>query len=198
MTITGGEVGQGFEVFNSQVTISGGEVEHGFGAHEDSMVTISGGTVGFGVNARDGSTVTISGGVVGNDFRAHSGSQVTLSGGSVGDRFSAFAGSNVTLSGGLFKLDGVLIPAVSSPGQSVLVDIPDNALFTGVLADGTPFAFHSDDVDLFDSGTLRLSAVALPAVGAADDHRINRLCSSGDTERSNPGRGCRRRGARPF
>ena len=172
VSITGGIVGNSFTALkDSHVTISGGMVGSHFGA-QGSTVTISGGSLGGGLIAFEGSEVTISGGSFGDDFTAVAGSRVAISGGSMGDEFVTRDGSEMTITGGSFRLDGAEIDAVASSGQSAVVEIPSGALFTGVLADGIPFAFHSEDLsmtgnpgDQFASGTLRLSAVSLPMVG---------------------------------
>ena len=66
VTITGGTVGPGFDVFHdSQLTISGGSFGDGFQAHSDSIVQITGGAFGDGFETRPRSQVTF----VGRDFR---------------------------------------------------------------------------------------------------------------------------------
>ena len=64
----------------------------------------------------------------------------------MGDVFGAFDGSHVTISGGEFRLDGVLVEGLETVGATLVFDIPDGALLSGVLADGTPFAFSSLNV----------------------------------------------------
>ena len=160
VNISGGSVGDRFEAFSgSTVNISGGFVDRLFDANNGSTVNISGGSVGPFFDAFNGSTVNISGGSVGDRFEAGSGSTVNISGGSVGDRFEAFSGSTVTISGGEFRLDGVLIDGLGT------VNVPVGASLSGTLADGSPFAFSSNDDDLFATGSLALQAATLPPIG---------------------------------
>ena len=72
--------------------------------------------------------------------------EVNVFGGSVGDFFYAYPDSQVTISGGEFRLDGVLVEGLETVGATLVFDIPDGALLSGVLADGTPFAFSSLNV----------------------------------------------------
>ena len=166
VTISGGSMGN-FDAFGSVVTISGGSVGENFHARDESVVTISGGSVGEHFRVQYNSVVTISGGSIDKNFHVRDDSEATISGGSIGDSMQVIADSLMTIMGGSFQLDGVGIETVALPGQSEIVDIPFGVLFTGVLADGTPFAFHSRESDFFDSEVLRLSAVELPPVGPA-------------------------------
>jgi hypothetical protein len=192
----GGSIGPYFEAGvegasseNIEVNVFGGFVDHSFTAYDGSQVTIFGGSVGENLTAYTGSQVTIAGGWVDDEFGARSGSQVTITGGSVGwndDAFTARAGSQVTISGGAlgpafrmrdgsqvtitggeFYLDGVPIEGLGSVGSSMAIDVPEDAVLSGVLADGTPFAFSSMDADLIARGTLTLVSSSLPPVGPA-------------------------------
>jgi len=168
VTIAGGTIGNGFDAFaSSVVNISGGTVGNGFDAFEGSTVTISGGSVGDDFNASGGSVVNISGGTVGDSFDAISGSTVSISGGAVGDRFIASGGSVVTISGGDFRLDGVPVRGLETVGNTLAFNLPSGSLLSGTLADGTPFAFSSQDSDFFTDGTLTLEAATSPPVGPA-------------------------------
>ena len=86
---------------------------------------------------------------------------------------TAYSGSDVTISGGLFQLDGVPIAAVSMPGQSAVVDVPEGVLLSGVLANGTPFAFHTDDDDRFGHGYFAFINRSAAGGGADGDHRVD-------------------------
>ena len=107
------------------------------------------GFVGSNFRANAGSQVTIAGGTVGDEFNANADSRVIISDGSMGDRFDADRGSEVSISGGEFRLDGVLLEGLETVGTTLPLDIPAGALLSGVLADGTPFAFSSRDSDDF-------------------------------------------------
>ncbi len=71
----------------------------------------------------------------------------------------------VTISGSGFRLDASLRAGLESVGDSLALDIPDGALLTGVLADGTPFAFSPVDSDSFAPETLTLKSSESPPVG---------------------------------
>ena len=160
VNISGGVVGDGFMANSgSTVNISGGVVSRFFDANSGSVVNISGGQVGERLEAFSGSLVRITGGAVGDRLEAFVGSRVNLSGGSVGDRFEANRGSQVVLIGGEFRLDDVLIPELGT------IEVPLQATLSGTLADGTPFAFSSEDGDVFASGSLSLELATLPVVG---------------------------------
>jgi hypothetical protein len=178
----GGIVGSNLEAVGAAVNISGGSVG-GFDAFNGSQVTISGGSVGGGIQAYDGSQVTISGGSVEGEFWARDGSQVTISGGSVGIHaldsqvtvsggsvhLYAGSGSQVTISGGEFRVDGVPVEGLGSVGTSMALELPDHALLSGVLSDGTPFAFlGGGDANcgfLFGCGSWSLASSTLPPPG---------------------------------
>jgi hypothetical protein len=166
VVISDGFVGPGFDAFSgSDVLISGGIVASGMEAFYGSEIHVSGGLLESGIDAFDGSRVSISGGSVGERMHAQSGSEVTLAGGVLGDQFMADTGSSLTVSGGEFRLDGALVPGLDVIGDSVELDLLDGQSLSGVSADGTPFAFSSQDADLFAPGTLTLQSVTLPATG---------------------------------
>ena len=162
VNISGGTVGDRFEAFRgSTVNISGGVVGPFFDANAGSTVTISGGVIEHGFDAFAESLVNLSGGAVGDDFEAASGSAVNVSGGLIGDRFSTRSNSSVTLEGGEFRLDNEPV------GELGPMDVPTGATLSGTFADGTPFAFSSDDGDALASGSITLRSENLPAVGPA-------------------------------
>lgn len=150
-------------------------------ASSNIFVNVYGGSIGFSFDAFEGSTVNISGGRFGAAFRARSGGSVSISGGSFGDSFETRVGSTVEFAGDNFRINGELVPGLSTVGDSQTVDIPQGAIFTGTFADGTPFAFThvpntpfsdgtSRDLDKFANGTLTLTVAQLPqiAVGTID------------------------------
>ena len=162
VSITGGTVGQFFDAnAGSIVNIAGGVVRERFEARPGSTVNISAGSVRDRPAALGGSSVHISGGTVGNRFEIVRDAVVTISGGAIGDRLVAADGSSVTISGGEFQLNGVEL------NQLGPLDIPRGATVSGTLADGTPFAFNSDDRDSLANGTLTLDEIDLPAIGPA-------------------------------
>ena len=152
------------------MTISGGEVGRGFDALSGSQVTISGGTVGNFFDAFDGSQVTISGGTVGDFFNAFSGSQVTISGGAVGESFDAFSGSEVNLIGSEFFLDGSELEGLIA-GETFTVTDRDVTL-SGLLEDGSPFSFdlnRNRPGDFFSAqATLTVTLIGFRLLGDMD------------------------------
>ena len=83
------------------------------------------------------------------------GSEAVISGGSVGDSFQAFDGSDVELIGGEFKLNG---ESFAGP----IITLEANDVFTGTLADGSPFIFSMTGSDLLNDVTLTPPAAPLP------------------------------------
>lgn len=112
--------------------------------------------------------MTITGGSIGGGFTSVAGSSVDISGGSFGDRFQAQDGSNISISGGDFSINGVKIPGLDVSGASLPMNIPAGAVLSGVLSDGTPFAFSSTDGDEITDGTLTLKTTTLPPVAKID------------------------------
>ncbi|MCA9262794.1 MAG: hypothetical protein KDA60_03055 [Planctomycetales bacterium] len=171
----GGVIGDNLEAISATILLSGGSVGQGFDAFVGSRVEITGGFVGDRFAAYGGTQVLVSGGSVGDNFSALPGSEVTIAGGLVGTNFHALSGSHVTILGAEFRVDGVPIAGLDVVGSSLDFDLPQDALLTGVLSDGIPFAFTAQAiplefsgtiVDRFDPGTLNLETSELPAVGS--------------------------------
>jgi hypothetical protein len=159
---------------NTQLNVSaGGSIGDYFdapskdGNHTNVEVNISGGTIGDGFRLLSGSTTNIFGGTIGSGFNANAGSIVNVSGGALGDNFRVYSGSSANISGGDFRIDGTLISGLDVVGNTVPVNIPSDSLFSGTLADGTPFVFIYSEGDGFSYDVLSLTAAALPAGGPA-------------------------------
>jgi hypothetical protein len=163
---------------NTQVNMTSGSIGPVFnagnpnGSSTNVEVNVFGGTVGAGFNAYNGSTVNLYGGTINDTIDAYSGSTFQISGGRMGDVFRGFPGSHVVISGGEFRLNGTLIEGLETVPSILPFDLPEGSVLSGTLADGTPFAFSSNDTissftggDTFPSGSLELRAVALPATG---------------------------------
>jgi hypothetical protein len=90
---------------------------------------------------------------------------VKLSGGSFGDNFVVAGGSNVILVGVDFRVNGVQVG--SGNGIGIPVTVPAGAVISGVFADGSPFAFSSDDQDRLD-GTIALQDAFVGSPGQYD------------------------------
>jgi hypothetical protein len=171
---------------------------------------VTGGSFGIGFRALDGSTVEISAGQFADRFYVHSDAQATISGGVFGRNFRAYVASTISFHGSEFFLDGVPIQGLVA-GQPTLVADRD-ATLSGVLADGTPFAFELGSIDYekkyfgtFDTSlfpydyfdvaaklsivlvpeqsSCALSLIALAAILTAFRNRKNRRISADSVER---------------
>jgi len=188
LDISGGNVGNGLEVFDSVVNVNGGTlgslvdlndgsvlnlfdggtVNTSLDINDGSILNVSGGTLGALATANSDSIANITGGTIGF-FRAGNGSTVNVSGGtfvpSSSQSFDAFAGSEVNLFGTEFFLDGVLVSSLVLDQAFILDDRDVN--LSGILADGSSFSFDLNSVngfsggDFFDSNaTLSLTRVS--------------------------------------
>ena len=164
VNIQGGTVGEKFKARRgSTINISGGIFGGGALMYAGSTVNLSGGTIQRSPNGfRVKGNMTMTGGTVGH-FRASSGSIVDIYGGALGFGFGTFD-STVTLFGGDFRLDGGLLPGLERDGDTISLNLPATAQLTGILSDGTPFAFSDADSDYIRDGTLRLTRTPLPPV----------------------------------
>jgi hypothetical protein len=174
--MTGGEItGQVSLDFESRIDVSGGTIRGGIKVF-DGSAHVRGGRVGDNTAVVSFGKVDIFGGIVGNHFRAgqfdifSGGGQVNLSGGAVGDDFDVLQTARITISGFDFQINGVPVAGLDAVGSSMPLDVPAGSLVSGVLADGTPFAFHSTDGDHFEPGSLTLSRSEVAAPGPAMIH----------------------------
>ena len=71
----------------------------------------------------------------------------------------------VNISGGDFRLNGVPINGLGTIGNSVVQNVPQRSVLSGVLTDGTPFIYYNEFYDPFNNGALKLTASAIPSVG---------------------------------
>lgn len=160
-TISGGFVASGFAVTSGGMAfVSGGEFQSQLQAESGAKAVISGGLLG--VDARGGSQVEISGGSIRQGSIARANSSVVVTGGSFGDSIVNAAGDGFAIHGIDFKINGIAVEGFSQAGDIVDVTVGNGQLFSGTLADGTPFAFTTDDND--SMGRVRLvQAAPLPA-----------------------------------
>lgn len=143
---------------NVEVNITGGTVEHHFFSYAGSTIYVSGGAIASRFWPHTGSTANISGGSFSGDFTLGNGSVTNIFGGVIENELHALLRSTVNVWGGdiaffqaheqaeasffgrEFFLDGVEMTQLTV-GQPFT--IPDrDVLFSGTLADGTPFS-HS-------------------------------------------------------
>jgi hypothetical protein len=153
------------------IRMSGGQISSGISAREGAAIELSRGVVGS--LGADDSIVDVSGGEVRGSFAAGPGSNVVIRGGRFGDAFRSSAGSSVVVQGAEFHMDGIPVEGLSVPGDMVSVNVPADAVVSGTLADGTPFAFGKafrSSSDTLSDGTLTLEFVEPPAVGPTTIH----------------------------
>lgn len=108
-----------------------------------NTLNLSGGTIGDFFHAAAGSTVNMTGGKIGQRFEAASGSTINLSGGTIAPAFQTEQGSTLNLFGGEFQLNGQ--PYTDNTLGNI--DFRQN-VFSGTLADGSPFVFSGRFPDL--------------------------------------------------
>jgi hypothetical protein len=147
----------------SVIELDGGTVGSDFVAF-DAIVNVRNGSIGRGFQAYLGSKVTISGGVFDAEFHVGRGAEAIASGGSFGSGISSQPGSRIELVGGEFRVDGELIPWGDQTASTRAFDIPEGAIFSGTLADGSPFTRGS-----YAAGTLRLTKTQLPTYAPSLD-----------------------------
>jgi hypothetical protein len=146
------------------VNVTDGDVR-GLGATNGGLIFVSGGVIERGVEAFDeGTVVEISGGLIGA-LTAGSGSEFQITGAAFGDSFESRAGSVVRMSGADFRLDNQPIEGLAADGDTLNVNVPNGAILSGVLADGSPIVLTDLDLDEIADGTITLRSAELPPVG---------------------------------
>lgn len=176
-TIWDGAYGRMRAYDHSVVNISGGIILPGLRTDSGTVVNISGGEVHgnsgvyFGAARITGgtidtieavhSTVVISGGEFTGSMQAIGSTELTWSGGQI-NTLRAFADSQIHIVGDAFFLDGVAIPGLDAPGDSLLLNDRNGEQLTGLLASGEDFDV-SFAPNLFDpAASLRLSIAGVP------------------------------------
>lgn len=176
INVTGGTIGQNFVARSgSVVNIHGGAIGGVFRPW-GAMVTITDGTIDrmeqlIGTTNISGGHIgdfylrgqaTISGGSFPLGITLVNDSEAQISGGIFGDSLEFIGpGSSIKLLGGEFRLDGLPVAGLDSVGNSVAINVPSNSILSGVLSDGTPFAFAEN----FPNGSLTLQAAAVAPMG---------------------------------
>jgi hypothetical protein len=163
VNISGGTVDSELSIGGGSIAnVSGGDVGSSFDIGAGSSANVSGGRL-RGLEARTGSDVDLSGGRI-DWIQTYSGAHVDIRGGAFGDNFYVYQGTDASMYGSGFEINGAPVAGLSQPGDEISVTIAANQVFTGTLADGTPFVFSPADAP--DSpGTLKLryaSPVASP------------------------------------
>ena len=132
----------------TQINVSeGGLIDEFFSANSGTEVNVSGGDLADFFYAFSGSEINISSGNVGICMDSFDGSLVNISGGTIGDNFRAQGGSEINLFGSNFVLDGVLLDETLSPDE-VFTILDREVTFSGLLADGSPFSFELNVVNM--------------------------------------------------
>lgn len=182
VNVTGGEVEYGFDaMLGTTVEVSGGEMER-VDVFDGSTVRISGDGEILRVDVKPGGHLDVAGGKViypliraggtadmtGGKLMSTTqnlffeGGTLDVSGGQFAGIFSSLGGGEVLLQGGEFMLDGE--PVTLGPSAATPVEVPDGSVFTGVLADGSPFAFSSLKGDRIGVSSLAMVPTELPTV----------------------------------
>ena len=146
------DIGDFSGLTTTQLNVSdGGSVGNNLSVFNGSEVNVSGGTVGIGLLAFDGSVVNVSGGTIDDFLFATSGSEINISGGATGSLFG-LEGSEINLFGSEFLLNGLSLDDFLIADEAfTITDRGDDLILSGLLADGTPFSYALDFVDLFDA-----------------------------------------------
>ncbi len=174
LNVTGGDIGYGLELVDTQATISNGSIGEAAFLHSGSTLNVDGGEVGPGTVTHNGATLNLSGGRLGEDseFAAGStfvmtggttsaglsiGGDAVISGGVIARRIAIDRDATVELIGGDFRFNGV---PVEGDVEVQLSFFPRGQSLTGVLADGTPFLLGRED--RIDGSVLRFTNTNLP------------------------------------
>ena len=156
VNIQGGTVGKNFEAVAAEVTISGGNIGDSFDVFQGSQVAISGGRFGHDFAVLNGGVATISGGLFGGEFKQLAGGQTTLIGGEFRLNGEMIAGLETVADSVLLQIPagGVLSGTLADGSPFAFSNSDSNTINFDVLGSG------QSDVDLFDGGvTLQRSAV---------------------------------------
>ena len=162
-SVSGGELEKGLLAKSgSVVNVSGGDFHGHFRANADSAVNITGGEFHDFVEILEKSDTRISGGNIDARTTIERGGQLEFAGGVLADRLAVMASAQMTVIGAEFSLNGESVSGIDELGDTIQLDLPTEFTLTGVLADGTPFAFTSQDYDSFRPGTLHLKLADVP------------------------------------
>ncbi len=140
----------------------GAEIHSGIGVKNGAVLNLFGGELEEPVGAGDGAVVNIysgniAGGILG-DFIMGVGSHTTMKGGWFTRPILKQSTATLVIEGVDFAFSGVPVPGLAFPGDEVSVSIPENGLFTGIFANGSPFTFFSSPSsgdDFYGNVTLR-------------------------------------------
>ncbi|QDS97632.1 hypothetical protein [Adhaeretor mobilis] len=191
--VEGGFVGQGMDGFAaSNIEISGGEVGAGIDIFQGSRITVSGGTIGGhpylnhlagraieayagkinisggelgNILATEGTSITYSGGRAGQ-VHLKEGATIDFSGGAIESLVTRDESNRITIFGDDFHINGEPVTELRNNGDSLQIVFDSSSDYTGILADGTPFALtHITGDYIRSSSTLIFEKTDLPEVG---------------------------------
>jgi hypothetical protein len=97
-------------------------------------------------------------------MNSHGGADVVLSGGRIQWSVHMRGDTDFQIHGNDFRFNGMSLEGQEDTINNLELDAPTPFLLTGTLTDGTPFAFHSNDYDTFELGTLSLVKTPTPAI----------------------------------
>lgn len=170
VNVAGGTIDADYTARGDATTnITGGHFLHRLTFLEMSQATISDGLFdgalrlrGSEFQVRDHSTLEMRGGEVYSPIEASGDAQLTISGGRVLGVLDLRNRAHATLSGGLFtaadhlllhesslllkgadfRIDGVPVAGLSTPGTQLVVQLEADQFLSATLADGSPFVFR--------------------------------------------------------
>lgn len=180
VNVFGGSVGLSMRANDgSLVNLYGGRVGNSFSASPSSTVNMSGGILGE--RLRTAGSTNFSGGAIGGrmtilgtgEFNMTGGSigssvdilgTLNTSGGTLGDAVQVHEGANLNLYGADFLLGNAFVRGLRLEGDSQIIEVPPGEVLSGTLADGTPFALSSSDLDQMTEGTVTLHLTDVPEI----------------------------------
>lgn len=168
----GGQTNRQIEVYSgATIAIEGGVLQRGFQVYSGSTATVTGGTIGATSGIRGSganTTVNISGGTVPIEASFDNRATLNFSGGSI-NAVRLQPNTTGNFFGTSFLLDGVPIPGLNI-GQAFTIS-QRTGIFSGVLADGSPFSYNLAGTNTigssFFAGNALLTVTLVPAPGAA-------------------------------
>ncbi|MCA9188947.1 MAG: hypothetical protein KDA99_25160, partial [Planctomycetales bacterium] len=161
VNLTGGWV-SGIGAFSgSTLNVTGGYSLNGAYANGATAVNVSGGRLDD-PSSFVNTSLTMSGGVIAHNSRIVGGTLV-FEGGAFGEKLT-LAADNTTIRGGAFRIDGQLISGLQNVGDTQLFTAADYTIFSGILADGTPFAFSPLVQDYLADGAITLEIAEIAPV----------------------------------
>lgn len=144
INVHGGQIGEGLGVMGeASVNVFGGFVDLSFFADSGTTLQMRGGEIGTNLTLAGFDAPTrmwLEGGTVGAFLDIDQGATLHYSGGSIGDKLEVFSGGRLDIVGSEFFIDGQPLEGLL-PGEPFEVSERGGEVLSGILADGSPFAF---------------------------------------------------------